>query len=157
MLRKIMAIDDKDAQFMRAALDQARKSGERGEVPIGAVLVVGDQIIASAGNRTITDCDPTAHAEMVVLREAAKSIGNYRMVAATLYVTIEPCIMCAGAMIQARIAGLVYGGDDAKGGASRSCFNVLDHEQLNHSVEVKPGVMAEEAVALLKNFFAARR
>lgn len=152
-----MAIDEKDAQFMRAALDQARKSGERGEVPVGAVLVVGDRIIASAGNRTITDCDPTAHAEMVVLREAAKIIGNYRMVAATLYVTIEPCIMCAGAMIQARIARLVYGGDDAKGGAARSCFNVLDHEQLNHRVEVTPGVMAEEVVALLKNFFAARR
>ncbi len=142
---------------MNAALDQARRAEERGEVPIGAVLVVGDQIVASAGNRTITDCDPTAHAEVIALREAARIIGNYRMVAATLYVTIEPCVMCAGAVIQARIARLVYGADDAKGGAVRSCFNVLDHAQLNHRVEVTPAVMAEEAVVLLKNFFSARR
>jgi tRNA(adenine34) deaminase len=148
---------DADAKFMRAALDRARESGERDEVPIGAVVVVADRIIASAGNRTITDCDPTAHAEMAVLREAAKIVGNYRVVSATLYVTVEPCAMCAGAMIQARIARLVYGADDAKGGAVRSCFNVLDHAQLNHRVEVTSGVMPVEAASLLKNFFLARR
>ena len=125
--------------------------------PLALCLWLAIRSLRSAGNRTITDCDPTAHAEMVALREAARIIGNYRMVAATLYVTIEPCVMCAGAMIQARIARLVYGADDAKGGAVRSCFNVLDHAQLNHRVEVTPAVMAEEAVALLKNFFAARR
>jgi tRNA(adenine34) deaminase len=154
---KTMAIDDQDLRCMQAALDQARESAERGEVPIGAVLVVNGQIIAGAGNRTITNCDPTAHAEMIALREAAKIVGNYRLVAATLYVTIEPCAMCAGAMIQARIARLVYGADDPRAGAVRSCFNVLEHPQLNHRVEVTPGVLAEEAIALLQNFFAARR
>ncbi len=142
---------------MRAALDEARAARERGEVPVGAVIVMDDAIVARAGNGTIVDCDPTAHAEMVALREAARKIGNYRLLGATLYVTIEPCAMCAGAMIQARIARLVYGAEDAKGGAVRSCFSVLDHAQLNHRVAVTAGVMAEEAAALLKDFFAARR
>jgi tRNA(adenine34) deaminase len=151
------ALDDRDAQLMRAAVDEARAAGERGEVPVGAVIVLVDAIVARAGNRTIVDCDPTAHAEMVALREAARKIGNYRLPGMTLYVTIEPCAMCAGAMIQARIARLVYGADDAKGGAVRSCFKVLDSEQLNHRVDVTAGVMAEDAVGLLKDFFAARR
>ncbi len=142
---------------MRAALEEAQAAGARGEVPVGAVLVAGDRIVARAGNRTIADCDPSAHAEIVALREAAKIIGNYRLLGTTLYVTIEPCAMCAGAMVQARIARLVYGADDAKGGAIRSCFSMLDHPQLNHRVEVTSGVLADEAVALLQNFFAARR
>lgn len=146
-----------DLKFMQAAIDEARAAGERGEVPVGAVLVIGDDFVARAGNRTVVDCDPTAHAEMVALREAATKIGNYRLLEATLYVTIEPCAMCAGAMIQARIARLVYGAEDAKGGAVRSCFNVLDHAQLNHRVSVTAGILAEEAAGLLKHFFAARR
>lgn len=146
-----------DLKFMQAAVDAARAAGEMGEVPVGAVIVIGDEIVTQAGNRTIVDCDPTAHAEIVALREAARKIGNYRLLGATLYVTIEPCAMCAGAMIQARIARLVYGAEDAKGGAVRSCFNVLDSAQLNHRVEVTAGVMAEDAAGLLRDFFAARR
>jgi tRNA(adenine34) deaminase len=142
---------------MQAALGEARAAAARGEVPVGAAIVAEDRIVARVGNRTIADCDPTAHAEIVALREAAKSIGNYRLLGATLYVTIEPCAMCAGAMVQARIARLVYGADDAKGGAVRSCFSILDHPQINHRVEVASGVLAEEAAALLRDFFAARR
>ena len=146
-----------DAEFMQAALEEAQAAGARGEVPIGAVLVADNQIVARAGNRTIADCDPSAHAEIVALRQAAKTIGNYRLLGTTLYVTIEPCAMCAGAMLEARVARLVYGADDAKGGAVRSCFSMLDHPQLNHRVEVTSGVFAEQAVELLENFFAARR
>ena len=142
---------------METALAEARAAAERGEVPVGAVVVADGRILARAGNRTIADCDPTAHAEVIALREAAKAIGNYRLLGASLYVTIEPCAMCAGAMIQARIARLIYGADDAKAGAIRSCFSVLDHPQLNHRVEVAPGVGAEEAAAVLRDFFAARR
>jgi tRNA(adenine34) deaminase len=146
-----------DREFMAAALAEAHHAAERGEVPVGAVLVLNNRIIARAGNRTISDCDPTAHAEIIALREAAKILENYRLPGATLYVTIEPCAMCCGAMIQARIARLVYGADDAKGGAVRSCFSVLDHPQLNHRVEVTPGVLADESAAALKSFFSARR
>jgi tRNA(adenine34) deaminase len=148
---------DSDIAYMQAALDEAREAAWRGEVPIGAIVVHEGQIIARAGNRTITDCDPTAHAEIVALRAAAAHINNYRLTEASVYVTIEPCSMCAGAMIQARIARLVYGADDAKGGAVRSCFSILDHPQLNHRVEVTLGVLAEESAALLKEFFAAKR
>ena len=146
-----------DREFMAAALAEAHKAAERGEVPVGAVLVRDNRVIARAGNRTISDCDPTAHAEIVALREAARILGNYRLPDATRYVTIEPCAMCCGAMIQARIARLVYGADDAKGGAVRSCFSVLDHPQLNHRVEVTSGVLADESAAALKTFFSARR
>ena len=149
--------DGHDARFMRAALDEARAAAERGEVPVGAVVVLNDEIIARAGNRTIGDCDPTAHAEVIALRDASKRTGNYRLAGAKIYVTIEPCAMCAGAMIQARIARLVYGAPDAKGGAVHSCFAVLDHPQLNHRVAVTAGVLAEDAAAALKDFFAARR
>jgi tRNA(adenine34) deaminase len=157
ILQKMSSANNIDVQFMRAALDQARQSAERGEVPVGAVIVIDEKIVSQAGNRTITDCDPTAHAEIIALREAAHLIGNYRLTSATMYVTIEPCAMCAGAMIQARIARLVYGAEEAKGGAVQSCFAVLDHPQLNHRVGVTAGVLAEESAALLKNFFAARR
>ncbi|HTA51590.1 MAG TPA: tRNA adenosine(34) deaminase TadA [Candidatus Acidoferrum sp.] len=146
-----------DIEFMRAAIEEARAAGARGEVPIGAVVVAENRIVGRGRNRTITECDPSAHAEIVALREAAKAAGNYRLVGTTLYVTIEPCAMCAGAMVQARVARLVYGADEAKGGAVRSCFSMLDHPQLNHRVEVASGVLADEAVALLQSFFAARR
>jgi tRNA(adenine34) deaminase len=146
-----------DCVFMEAALDEARAAAARGEVPVGAVVIVGDRIVSRAGNRTIGDCDPTAHAEVLALRAAAAEIGNYRLLGATLYVTIEPCAMCAGAMIQARVARFVYGADDPKGGAVRSCFSIFDHPRLNHRVDVTSGVLGDEAAALLKEFFAARR
>lgn len=148
---------DNDAGFMRAALDEARAAAGRGEVPVGAVVALDGKIISRAGNRTIGDCDPSAHAEIIALREAARTIRNYRLLGAALYVTIEPCAMCAGAMIQARIPRLVYGADDPKAGAVRSCFSILDSERLNHRVQVTSGVLAAEAIALLQEFFAARR
>jgi tRNA(adenine34) deaminase len=146
-----------DLEFMKAALDEARAAGSRGEVPIGAVVVLNDAIVSRAGNRTIGDRDPTAHSEVIALREAARKIGNHRLIGTTLYVTIEPCAMCAGAMIQARVARLVYGADDAKAGAVRSCFSILEHEKLNHRVDVTSGVLAEESVELLRAFFEVRR
>jgi tRNA(adenine34) deaminase len=142
---------------MQAALVEARAAIDRGEVPVGAVIVVDGAIVARAGNRTITDCDPTAHAEIIALREAARVTGNYRLLGAALYVTIEPCAMCAGAMIQARVDRLVYGADDPKGGAVHSCFAIFEHPQINHRVAIVPGLLAEEAAALLKSFFAVRR
>lgn len=146
-----------DFQFMLAALDEARAAGTRDEVPVGAVVVVEGRIVARAGNRTIGDNDPCAHAEIIALREAAKVIGNYRLAGASLYVTIEPCAMCAGAMIQARIDRLVYGADDPKAGAVRSVFSILDSRRVNHQVDVTSGVLSAEAVAVLQKFFAARR
>jgi tRNA(adenine34) deaminase len=146
-----------DSEFMAAALAEAHEAAQRGEVPVGAVLVFDNRIIARAGNRTISDCDPTAHAEIVALRAAAKILKNYRLLGSTLYATIEPCAMCCGAMIQSRIARLVYGADDSKGGAVRSCFSVLNHPQLNHYVEVTSGMLADESAAVLKTFFSARR
>jgi tRNA(adenine34) deaminase len=146
-----------DRELMAAAIDEARRAAQAGEVPIGAIVVMDGRIVGRAGNRTIMDCDPTAHAEMVALREAAAKCGNYRLPGATMYVTIEPCAMCAGALIQARLERLVYGADDAKAGAVRSCFAVFEHPRLNHRVEVTAGVMAEESAALLKEFFAERR
>jgi len=146
-----------DIGFMEQALEEARASAAAGEVPVGAILVHEGKIIARSGNRTIRDCDPTAHSEMVVLREASRVLGNYRLAGTTLYVTVEPCNMCAGAMIQARVPRLVYGCDDPKGGAVRSCFEVLTHPRLNHQVEVTAGVLANECAAILQSFFAARR
>ena len=146
-----------DPEYMRLALDEARAAALRGEVPVGAIVVLEGRILAAAGNRTIADCDPTAHAEVVALRAAAKEIGNHRLASAALYVTIEPCAMCAGALVQARIARLIYGADDAKGGAIRTCMQVLDAPSLNHRVEVTPGILDEESVQLLQSFFAARR
>ena len=146
-----------DSNWMRIALETAREAELAGEVPVGAVVVVGDRLVASGANRTITDNDPTAHAEMVALRAAAKELGNYRLAGATLYVTIEPCAMCTGALVQARIDRLVYGADDPKGGAIRSCFAILDHPRLNHHVQVTSGVLEEECAAILQSFFSARR
>src|ERR1700687_2227517 len=146
-----------DTEYMRLALDEARAAAQAGEVPVGALLVCNGQVLARAGNRTIRDCDPTAHAEMVVLRAAAQVLTNYRLGGTTLFVTIEPCSMCAGAMIQARIARLVYGCDEPRGGAVHSCFSVLNRAQLNHQVEVTAGLLADECAAMLQSFFATRR
>jgi len=146
-----------DIQFMREALVEARAAAAAGEVPIGAVLVHDGKILTRAGNRTIRDCDPTAHAEIIVLREAARILRNYRLADTTLCVTIEPCSMCAGAIIQARVPRLVYGADDPKGGAVRSCFEILSHARLNHQVEVTAGALAADCAAVLQSFFAERR
>jgi tRNA(adenine34) deaminase len=146
-----------DVQWMREALAEARLAAERGEVPVGAVLVQAGREIARAHNRTILDCDPTAHAEMVALRLGAQALANYRLAGTTLYVTIEPCAMCAGAMIQARIARLVYGCPEPKGGAVHSCFAVFDHPKVNHRVEVTEGILQEECVRTIQAFFEARR
>ena len=146
-----------DIERMQIAMAEARASAEAGEVPIGALVVHEGKILTRSGNRTIRDCDPTAHAEMIVLREAAHILGNYRLAGTILYVTLEPCAMCAGAMIQARVPRLVYAADDPKGGAFRSCFEILTSPKLNHRMEVIPGICAEESAALLQSFFGARR
>jgi len=146
-----------DPEYMGLAVAEARAAAQAGEVPVGAIVVCQDRILARAGNRTISACDPTAHAEIIALRAAAQALGNYRLSGAVLYVTTEPCAMCAGAMIQARIARLVYGCDDPKGGAVRSCFAVFEHPALNHRVLVSPGVLAEECAGLLQTFFASKR
>src|SRR6266850_2905537 len=148
---------ESDIQFMEEALAEARVAAAVGEVPIGAILVHKGKILARSGNRTIRDNDPTAHAEIIVLREAARRLSNYRLTNTTLYVTIEPCSMCAGAIIQARVPRLVYGADDPKGGGVCSCFEILSNPRLNHQVEVSAGVLAAEAAAVLQSFFAARR
>jgi tRNA(adenine34) deaminase len=146
-----------DLYFMQLALAEAYAAAEAGEVPIGALLTRDGEVIGRSGNRTIRDTDPTAHAEMVVIREAARIIGNYRLADTVLYVTLEPCAMCAGAIIQARIPRVVYGADDPKGGAFRSSFEVLTSPKLNHCVEVTSGVFAEESASLLLSFFSTRR
>jgi tRNA(adenine34) deaminase len=146
-----------DLEYMHLAIMQAQAAALRGEVPVGALVVLEDRILAAAGNRTITDCDPTAHAEVVALRDAARKTGNHRLTGASIYVTVEPCAMCAGALVQARVARLIYGADEPKGGAIRTCLRVLDAPALNHRVEVVSGVLAEESVQLLQSFFSARR
>ncbi|MEN8258046.1 MAG: tRNA adenosine(34) deaminase TadA [Thermodesulfobacteriota bacterium] len=155
----VMPVDPSvDEAFMAIALEEARQSARHGEVPIGAVLVNGDGVIlAQAGNSPIALNDPTAHAEILALREAAQKLGNYRLTGTTLYVTLEPCVMCAGALVQARVKRLVYGADDPKAGGMVSCYSVGCDEVLNHTLEVLGGVLADEASALLKDFFRARR
>lgn len=148
---------DTDGTFMQLALEEASAAASAGEVPIGALIVHDGKILARSGNRTIRDCDPSAHAEMVVIRQAARILQNYRLAGTTLYVTLEPCSMCAGAIIQARVPRLVYAADDPKGGAVRSCFEVLTNAALNHQVEIATGVLASECASLLQSFFAARR
>jgi tRNA(adenine34) deaminase len=143
---------------MREALRAAREAAGRGEVPVGAVVVgAGGELLAAAGNRTRTDCDPTAHAEVVALREAARRAGNYRLTGAVVYSTIEPCAMCAGALVQARVARLVYGARDEKAGAVESVFRVCDASSLNHRMELDAGVLGDECRALMREFFRARR
>jgi tRNA(adenine34) deaminase len=156
--RAILTLNmDADVSFMQLALEEARAAAAAGEVPIGALVVHDGKILARSGNRTILDCDPTAHAEVIVIREAARLLRNHRMSGTTLYVTLEPCSMCAGAIIQARIPRLVYGADDPKGGGVRSCFEILTNATLNHQVEVISGVLAEDSASTLQSFFAARR
>lgn len=146
-----------DELLMRAALDEARAAAEAGEVPIGAVAVVGGEIIARGQNRVLRECDPTAHAEMVALRAAAQAVGNYRLTECELYVTLEPCAMCAGAMIHARLGRLVYAAADPKAGAAGSVLEVLNHPRLNHRIAVTAGVLADECGELLRGFFRERR
>jgi len=146
-----------NVSFMEEALKEAQSAVAAGEVPVGAVLVHDGKIVARSNNRTIRDIDPTAHAEIIVLREAARLLGNYRLAGTTLYVTIEPCSMCAGAIIHARVPRVVYGADDPKGGAVRSCFEILSSPRLNHNVEVTSGILAAACAAILQSFFAARR
>jgi len=146
-----------DLYYLQLALEEARASAAAGEIPIGAVLVHNDAVLARSGNRTIRDNDPTAHAEIIVIREASRLLGNYRLAGTVLYVTLEPCAMCAGAIVQARVPRLVYAVDDPKGGAFRSCFELLTSPKLNHQVEVTCGLLAEDSTALLQSFFASRR
>jgi tRNA(adenine34) deaminase len=146
-----------DIKFMRAALALAQSAESAGEVPVGAVLVIDDAIVASAANSPIQLHDPTAHAEILAVREAGKRIGNYRLPQATLYVTLEPCPMCAAALVHARIARLVYAAADPKSGAAGSVMDLARDTRLNHRIEVDGGVLADEAATLLRNFFRARR
>jgi tRNA(adenine34) deaminase len=146
-----------DAHWMRQALVAAHEARQRGEVPVGACVVAGDAVLAVAGNRTRTDQDPTAHAEIVALRAAAAKVGNYRLTDAVVYSTIEPCVMCAGALIQARVSRLVYGARDERAGAVESHFQVCDSDFLNHRIEVTAGVLEEECREIMQEFFRTRR
>jgi tRNA(adenine34) deaminase len=142
---------------MQAALSEAHDAAQAGEVPIGAVIVREGEIIARGQNRVLRDLDPTAHSEVVALRAAATALGNYRLNGCTLYVTLEPCAMCAGAMIHARLDRLVFAAADPKAGAAGSVLSVLNHPQLNHQMQVEQGTLGEESSELLKNFFRERR
>jgi tRNA(adenine34) deaminase len=146
-----------DTAFMQLALEQAQQAWDLGEVPVGAVVVKDGEVIAVGCNQPIGRHDPTAHAEIVALRAAAEKLGNYRLPGCELYVTLEPCVMCSGAMMHARLAKVVFGASDPKTGACGSVLNLFEQEQLNHHTEIVGGVMAEECGAMLKNFFAARR
>lgn len=142
---------------MREAINLARQAAAAGEVPVGAIVVIDDRIIGKGFNSPIAYNDPTAHAETLALREAARVAGNYRLEAATLYVTLEPCVMCAGALVAARISRLVFGARDLRFGGVRSKFRIVDSDLLNHRVEIIEGVLAPECVQLLQNFFETRR
>ena len=144
-------------RFMRTALECARQAASAGEVPVGAVVVQDDRVIGEGFNQPIASKDPTAHAEIVALRAAAKSVGNYRLTNATMYVTVEPCLMCVGALIHARIGLLVFGAVEPKAGALQSMTNAHELAGLNHRLSVISGVLADESRALLQEFFQARR
>ncbi|MEW6521106.1 MAG: tRNA adenosine(34) deaminase TadA [Thermodesulfobacteriota bacterium] len=147
-----------DEYYMQLALEQAVLAAQRGEVPVGAVLVdARGAVLAADGNRPIECSDPTAHAEMVVLRQAGRRLANYRLAGTTMYVTIEPCVMCAGAMVHARVSRLVYGADDPKAGGMVSLYQVGRDGRLNHNLEVAGGVLAAECAALLRDFFQRKR
>jgi len=146
-----------DLQYMDLALEQARAAAAAGEVPIGAIIVRAGQILAAAHNLRETENDPTAHAEIVALRAAARSLGSWRLTDAEIYVTCEPCPMCAGALVNARIKRVIYGCDDPKAGACRSLFTLCSDPRLNHRLELTPGVRATQAAELLKIFFETRR
>lgn len=153
-----MVVDgDADERYMREALVEAARAAARGEVPVGAVVVVEGRIVGRGGNSPIGMKDPTAHAEMLALREAARVVSNYRLEEASLYSTLEPCIMCAGAVVQARLRRLVFGARDLRFGGVRSKFRLADNELLNHRVDVVEGVLGERCVALLQEFFRDKR
>ena len=146
-----------DEQFMRQALELARQAERNGEVPVGAVLVVNDEVYGRGMNSPIQANDPTAHAEILALRDAAQRLQNYRLENATMYATLEPCIMCAGALVTARVGRLVFGSRDLRFGGVRSKFRLADSELLNHRVEVVEGILAGECLEIVKNFFEQRR
>ena len=148
---------ESDEQYMDLALAEARKAAISGEVPVGAVIVSGDAVIGRGFNEPIASHDPTAHAEIVAMRAAAQTLGNYRLSGATIYCTVEPCMMCAGAMIHARIARLVFGTPDPKAGSAGSIYNVLTDPRLNHRVDVVSGIREDECAGLLREFFGKRR
>lgn len=142
---------------MRQAIELAEQAGERGDVPIGAVVVRGEEVIGAAGNERELRADPTAHAELLALRQAAERLGGWRIEEATVYVTLEPCAMCAGAIVLARVGRVAYGASDPKAGAAGSVLNVLSEPALNHNPQVAGGILAEECGALLSSFFSSRR
>lgn len=150
-------IETTDTRWIQHALTLAERGAAAGEVPVGAVLIRGEEIIGEGWNQPITANDPTAHAEIVAMRDAARRLGNYRLPEATLYVTLEPCAMCSGAIIHARIARVVFGAPDPRAGAAGSVFEILTTDRLNHRVAVTGGVAAEQAAAVLQQFFKARR
>jgi tRNA(adenine34) deaminase len=146
-----------DERWMRLALEQARDAELAGEVPVGAVVVQDGELLVARANRTVRDQDPTAHAEILALREASRILGTWRLTGCTLYVTLEPCAMCAGGIVLARVSRVVFGAWDDKAGMGGSVGDLLRHSRLNHRPEVAAGVLAEESAALLSNFFQARR
>jgi tRNA(adenine34) deaminase len=148
---------DSDEAMMREAIGEATAAAADGEVPVGAVVVLNGRVIARGRNRSIRDCDPTAHAEIVALREAAAAVGNYRLTGAIVYTTVEPCAMCAGALVWARVARLVYGARDPKAGAVHSLFEICTSDTLNHRIDVAEGVLEEDCRALMQEFFRSRR
>jgi len=149
--------DDEDVRWMRHALDLAEAAGQVGEVPVGAVIVREGRLLAEGQNRTVRDADPTAHAEVVALREAGRVLGDWRLLDTTLYVTLEPCAMCAGAIVLGRVPRVVFGAMDPKAGMAGSLEDLLQDRRLNHRCEVLSGVLAESSSQLLKSFFRARR
>jgi tRNA(adenine34) deaminase len=150
-------MSDPDAGFMQAALREAQAAGEAGEIPVGAVLVADGEVVATGQNRSIRDRDPSAHAEIVALRAAGEALGNYRLPGTTLYVTLEPCAMCMGALVQARVWRLVFGAYDPKAGAAGSAIDLSDSQAFNHRFEIMGGVLAAESGRVLQEFFDARR
>jgi tRNA(adenine34) deaminase len=155
--RDIARAVDADERFMQAALEQALEAGRRGEVPVGAVVVVDGEILGAGFNQPIGGQDPTAHAEIVAMREAAKRLGNYRLTGATLYVTIEPCQMCVGAMVHARVERVVYGTREPKAGAIESAMRAHEHPALNHRLTANGGVLEEECRQMIQSFFREKR
>jgi tRNA(adenine34) deaminase len=151
------SVEDVDVAFMREALAQAALAEAAGEVPIGAVVVADGVVIGRGFNRPIGSNDPTAHAEILALREAARAVSNYRLTGVRLYVTVEPCVMCVGAIVHARVGTLIYGASEPKAGAVDSAIPALNHPSLNHRVEVIPGILADECRDLVQRFFQARR
>lgn len=149
--------EELDERYMRLALEEAGAAERQGEVPVGAVVVCGDQVVGRGHNRNIADRDPTAHAEIVAVRQAAQRLGNHRLPGCALYATIEPCAMCAGAIVQARLGRLVYGCDDPKAGAVRSLYQLADDPRLNHRVEITGGVLAAECAERIRSFFQQKR